>query len=460
MANRKEPAKYRIPWPITAAPLLFLCVLYASGLLVGWQKYRPIIGNAIATRPNTQITEILDPTETSPPTSTQPPQPSTLTYTSTNSPLLVRNIATSTNVENLPTDILILTNTPLTPTNTLILSTNTLSLTPTSSQPELTLSATPPGQNVITLTGTTNVPYSPKISDNTLIDATSWTSTAIGPAPHGTTSKAVDIYGTDNSAGGADIIWRGGVIVGSIPQSWDWRTTHEFGGSGIYLRNDGPVEWQFVRIHNVEDGVEPRETPEYSNSGSWLLRDSYFTAIRDDAIENDRFEPGTVQDCLFDGVFAFLSEQDENVGSNTPVGPNENNVINVSRVYVRLYGTNASDGPGKWFKWQGNVQHHKLVVSDSVFAIGSEPLSGWSRKIIPPEVTWEGNNNFILWLGAPGAYGGPKPEGVTFLEGEAAHHKWISVRNQWLTDHGLPPQNFSADYNPHDAPIMQIPIKF
>jgi hypothetical protein len=274
----------------------------------------------------------------------------------------------------------------------------------------------------------------------------------------GTTSRAVEIYNNANSNNGvANITWRGGVIAGSIPRSWNWRTSHEFGGGGIFVHNNGPIDWQYIRIHNVEDGIKVRETPEYFNTGSWKLRDCYFTAIRDDAIDNDRFEPGTVQNCLFDGVYVFLSEQDENVRDNVPVGPNEDNAIYIDRVYVRLFGTNASEGPGKWFKLLGDVPHHSVIVSNSVFAIGSEPRLGWSDETIPTEVTWVGNNNFILWLGAPGEYGGPKPEGVTFLEGAIARDKWISVRNRWLTDHGLPTQSFPADYNPHDAPIMQIP---
>jgi hypothetical protein len=314
---------------------------------------------------------------------------------------------------------------------------------------------------VITLNGTTKEKYGFMVPNNTLFDATDWRNNAIGPGPVGTSSKAVDVFATNNSADGvANITWHGGVIVGSIPQSWDWTKTHDFGGGGFFIYNTGPIEWRFIRIHNVEDGIKLREEPEYSNTGNWKLRDCYFTAIRDDAIDNDRFEPGTVQDCLFDGVYVFLSEQDENVGNNNPIGPNEDNIIYVKRVYVRLYGTNDAEGPGKWFKWQGDVPHHKLVISNSVFAIGSVPRLGWSDETFPPEVRWVGKNNFILWLGAPGAYGGPKPEGVTFLEGAAARAKWVSVRNEWLTDHGLPSQNLPANYNPHDAPIMQIPTGF
>lgn len=349
----------------------------------------------------------------------------------------IENLFTPTHATQLPA------NTPFSPTS---------SLTPIPTQPAL---------NVITLTGETNVIYSPKVPNNTLFDATNWMSNAIGPSPDGTTSRAVDIYGANNSAGGGtNIAWRGGVIVGSIPQSWSWRKTHEFGGAGVFIHNDGPIEWQHIRIHNVEDGIKFREAPEYSNTGSWVLRDCYFTAIRDDAIDNDRFEPGTVQDCLFDGVYVFISEQDENVGDATPIGSNEDKTIYINRVYARLYGTNDDEGPGKWFKLLGDKPHHQLVISDSVFAIGSVPRLGWSDETIPPEVRWIGSNNFILWLGTPGAYGGPKPAGVTFLEGTAAHDKWISVRNTWLTDHGLPPQNFPADYNPHDAPVLQIPAGF
>ena len=333
--------------------------------------------------------------------------------------------------------------------------------TPTSLPLDSQPTATPFGLNVITLNGTTVEKYGFMVPNDTLFDATNWWSNAIGPSPYGTTTKAVDVYGTNQSINGlANITWQGGVIVGSIPPSWTWRETHEYGGGGFFIYNTGPIEWRFIRIHNVEDGIKLREEPEYSNTGSWVLRDCYFTAIRDDAIDNDRFEPGTVQDCLFDGVYVFLSEQDENVGSNNPIGPDENNSIQIKRIYVRLYGTNDDEGPGKWFKWQGNVPHHNVVISNSVFAIGSVPRLGWSDETLPPEVRWVGTNNFILWLGAPGEYGGPKPEGVTFLEGAAARAKWISVRNKWLTDHGLPSQNLPADYNPHNAPIMQIPTGF
>lgn len=327
-------------------------------------------------------------------------------------------------------------------------------------------SGTQAAGNTITLNGTTNSKYSIKVPDDTLLDATHWTSTAVGPSPTGTTGKAAEIFGIGSANGGKNLTWRGGIIKGSIPTSWDWTTTHDFGGAGVTIHNNGLAEWQYARIHNVEDAVKIRELPEYSNTGSWLVRESYFTAIRDDVIDNDRFEPGTVQDSLFDGIYTFLSEQNENVGSNDPIGPNEDTAIHIKRVLVRSYPTNKTpDGTanrfvGPWFKWQGRgAENHKAFVSDSIFAVGqSAPDMKWSNFEIPPQVSFVGNNNFILWLGAPGGYKGARPAGVTFLEGPAAEQKWISARNAWLTNHGLPAQTFSADYNPHTAPIEHIPV--
>ncbi len=314
--------------------------------------------------------------------------------------------------------------------------------------------------NTIILTGTLATKYTPSIQDDTLIDATQWTNTAISPSTGG---KAVEIYGS--SGGAKNTIWRGGIIKGSIPTSWDWTTTHNFGGAGITIFNDGPAEWQFVRIHNVEDAIKSREVPEYSNTASFYVHDCYFTAIRDDSIENDRFESGKVENCLFDGTYTFYSEQNENVGSSTPIGANEDNTVYLKKVFVRSYPTNktpdstANRFMGPWFKLQGRgVPNHKVIIEDSVFALGqSDPNMKWTNFDSPSQVTWIGNNNFILWLGASGGYQGAKPAGVIFLEGQAAQDKWITIRNKWLTDHCLPSQNFSADYNPFTAPIQQIP---
>ena len=320
-----------------------------------------------------------------------------------------------------------------------------------------TASAALPTTNTVTLTGTATKRYQPVVPDGTLFDARQWTSTAVG----GSGGPAVSVN-KKIVPGRKNITWRGGVIKGSISPKLGWASTHTWSHNGLIINNGGPVEVEYLRVHNVGDAFITREQPEYSNTGSWYIHDCYMTAIRDDAVETDRFEPGTVENCLFDGVYVFLSEQNENVGTNNPIGLNEDKTIYVKNVYVRLHPGNTveDNGGGVWFKWQPDgARVHNVVVSDSVFATSKPPRLGWNdlSKNMPKNITWAGSNNFILWLGPVGKYGGPRPAGVTFLEGKAAHDKWISARNSWLTSHGLPAQTLPADYNPLDAPVARIP---
>ena len=74
-----------------------------------------------------------------------------------------------------------------------------------------------------------------------------------------------------------------------------------FSGSAFYTVATGRQVIDGARIHNVQDGWRPRETPEfrpraYPNTGSFVMRNCYVTGVRDDCIENDEFLPGTIED--------------------------------------------------------------------------------------------------------------------------------------------------------------------
>lgn len=257
----------------------------------------------------------------------------------------------------------------------------------------------------------------------------------------------------------------GGVIDGGIPREWKWTLSHAFGGSGVYTVASGLQAIEGMRIHNVEDGWHPRETPgfklrAYPNTSRFLVRNCYMTAVRDDCIENDEFIPGDVEDSLFDGVWAFISEQNERqAGVFRPkvatIGPDEDPNINLTRALVRLTRTNAGEpGAGKWFKLIGRESPvHHFNITDCVFATDTGPRQGgWRTLGFPKGATFRGNN-FVLWLGKPGEFGGEIPEGVKFLEGEPARAKWNDVRNQWLRAHGYDPRQ------PDDLDPMQAPVR-
>ena len=254
----------------------------------------------------------------------------------------------------------------------------------------------------------------------------------------------------------------GGVVKGTIPLEWSWELTHAFGGAGFYTVGAGLHRLEGARIHNLHDGWRPRETPlfrarSYPNNARFLMRACYLTGIRDDALENDEFMPGDIEDCLIDGTWTFLSEQNEAVNGfrslKVPaIGPNEDPEIRVTRTLVRLARTNGDPGLGTWFKFHGyETPNHKIVITDSVFAVGEQPRGGWKLVNFHKNATFKGANH-LLWLGEPGKYGATKPDGVKFLEGAEARAKWHELRNQWLVAHGYEPRG-AEDWDPMQAPV-------
>ena len=94
-----------------------------------------------------------------------------------------------------------------------------------------------------------------------------------------------------------------------------------------------------ARVHNIKDGWKPHEaaatrdvSATYPNVGVMAMRNVYMTGIRDDAIEDDEFMPGDIQDSLFDGVWCFLSEQNQTGGNPSTIGPGEDGNIRIPRV--------------------------------------------------------------------------------------------------------------------------------
>ena len=315
-----------------------------------------------------------------------------------------------------------------------------------------TLAPVAPGHGARTtvLTGTTDEGYvDPKPALGQRYDATRWTSTASGD-----TSPICAEVGSDASLG-AEIEWLGGLFLGRVPTRWTWDQAHSYGGAAIKSYSRGLTTYSYLRVHNIEDGIKPQQVA--ANIGSWILHDSYFSAIRDDCIEDDDFMPGAVQDCLMDGVRAFISEQNESRSLFASIGPGESRFINVARCYVRIHTANAgNDGPGYFFKWQGRgVQNHTPVIADSVFALAQEPAEGWDAAGFPPDAVFIGTN-YVCWLG-PGAYPGPAPAAVTVLTGDQAYSMWTGVRNAWLTAHGMSSSSLPATVDPflitHDARV-------
>jgi hypothetical protein len=301
---------------------------------------------------------------------------------------------------------------------------------------------------LVTLGGTTDVPYVDNaVQDCTRFELRGWYSNAPGL----NANHAFAVGGN----GPANLSVSGGVVNGHIPLDWSWRRTHTYGGYAFKtVVGRGWATLENVRVHNVEDGWKPREQPPFSNGGAIRMRGAYMTGIRDDAVENDEFMPGSVEDSLFDGVWTFFSEQNQSGGVPDTIGADEDLSIRIDRVYVRLWATNGDEpGPGRWFKWQPRrAKSHVPVISDSVFATQQMPRHGWRTLSFPTGTIFRGTN-YILWLGSPGGYGGPRPDGVIVLEGQEAMDKWNQVRNDWLAAHGYDPRP-ADDWDPMNDPAV------
>lgn len=227
------------------------------------------------------------------------------------------------------------------------------------------------------------------------------------------------------------------VLQGSCPFTFTWDQAHGGCPSARTTTGSGLLTFADIREDDWEDGWKPREQPAWSGAATIAVRNVYATRIRDDSIENDNFISGTIADSLFDGVHTFLSEQCEGSGTctTTTISPGEDPNVYIDHVLVRLEDPNADDREGMWFKWQGRGKpEHHPVITDSVFAISEQPNAGWSTGASFKGAEFHGTN-FVLWLGT-GTYGGAKPAGVTFLEGQTARDKWCAVRSAWLSAHG------------------------
>jgi hypothetical protein len=299
----------------------------------------------------------------------------------------------------------------------------------------------------IVLNGMTNAPYVDNaVADGARFELRGWYAKVGINANHAFSVR---------SAGSAGICVDGGVVNGQLPLDWNWRAVHDYGGFGYRIVvGGGLAAIDNVRVHNVEDGWKPREQPSFVNRGVIRMRGAYMTGIRDDAVEDDEFMPGSVEDSLFDGVWTFFSEQNQSGAVPDTIGANEDPYIRIERVYVRLWVTNGGEvGPGRWFKWQPKgAKAHVPIIVDSVFATHLKPRHGWHVLDFPSGTIFQGTNH-ILWLGAPGAYGGPRPAGVVFLEGQPAVDKWNQVRSDWLSAHGYDPRP-ANNWDPMDDPVV------
>lgn len=267
------------------------------------------------------------------------------------------------------------------------------------------------------------------LADGTIIDASTASWTLDNDASDGHSSAyPVLVYSAPN------VVIEGGTILGNVDQQSDWTKVYAMGNSAAVRTEDAPgatiSDW---RISKAWDAVRVSwNSPDFVIQGIWA------TDIRDDAVENDRLQSGTVRDSLFDGVFSGISIDPDN--SNPVDGHNE--TVLVDGVLMRLQRS----------LYEGEMTHSSFIKTDSatdgtvtpslrfvnnVFAL--EDVNHHSYRSM--EDAWahtiESKNNYLLNLSddpLPSDYPMP-PSGWTVLQGQAARDYWAKARDGWISEH-------------------------
>jgi hypothetical protein len=216
----------------------------------------------------------------------------------------------------------------------------------------------------------------------------------------------------------------GGTVIGQQARDLTWqeiKSSHD--GDGLRIDGTGWYVVDGLRVDNVEDGIGVF-------GENFVLRNLYFTHIRDDCVENDALAEGLISDSLFDGCFMGVSERPSE-GFN--ISDPSSGTLTLNRVLVRLEPMAHDDassgvGNGQLFKWSS--LSNRLMLRDSIFLVEQESLNG-SDSMVFPENT-EARNVTLVWTGA-GAYPGPLPSGVTVTRDRSI---WEDARCTWLARHG------------------------
>lgn len=230
------------------------------------------------------------------------------------------------------------------------------------------------------------------------------------------------------------VILSGGQVLGNIDQTTTWREVYDLGNAAAIRLEESPNavirNW---RITNTWDALRVSW-----NTQNFIIENVWVSDGRDDAVENDKLNSGTIRNSLFDGVFAGISVDPS---SASPIDGSDE-VITIEGVLMRL----------KPYLYEGQVTHASIIKTDSatdgavtpqlrfinnVFAIQDVNHRSYRSMFNAWDHTIESSGNYFLNLSdTPLPSGYPKPPaGWTVLQGQAARDYWKQSRDKWVANY-------------------------
>ena len=267
--------------------------------------------------------------------------------------------------------------------------------------------------DVITLSGTFSEPYrNSSLPSATKIDA----------------RDAVFVASPDNRypinlSGGRGACIAGGTVLGQYGRRLSWEEMHDMNNAGVAFDNvsfavDG------LRVDNVTDGIRPEDGP-------FIVRQAWLSYVRDDCVENDHLQGGSIEDSLFDGCYVAISERP----SPGMAVDGRNDLLTIRRSLLRLEpmpgprdgGANEL-GNGRFFKWSNNGT--QLALHDNVFFAEKIAQDGASSMGVPDQLV-SCSNNVMVWTG-PGSYPAPLPSCFAVTTNRSV---WDNAVTAWKQQH-------------------------
>ena len=273
---------------------------------------------------------------------------------------------------------------------------------------------------VTTPQGTITSKYSPDPPDNTTFDArrSIW-------------RPDLSTYPIGIDTTSSRVCWYDGAVYGQIPSTMTWETAHSYNQPCIRIVSKDWMRVDGVRCDNTGDGFRPRETSTGADNVTMTVRNTYFTRIHDDCLENDGVIGGILRDSLWAGCNTGISEQPGGGSFSQPAGER----LILDHMLIGLWVTPHEGGAGEnsLFKWSDSA--NDLVIRCSTFKVDALSLNHATAMEVPATIddsACPGNPTTIVWLGG-GPYPGKLPSGIRVTSDIAV---WTRAVLGWKCAHG------------------------
>lgn len=277
------------------------------------------------------------------------------------------------------------------------------------------------GRNIVTPPkGTITGKYSPDPPSDTTLDAS-----------HSTWRPDLSTYPIGVDTTSSRICWYHGAVFGSIPSTMTWETAHSYNQPCIRIVAREWMKVDGIRCDNTDDGFRPRETSTGAQNVTMTVRNTYFSRIHDDCLENDGVIGGLLQNNLWNGCNTGISEQPGSASFSQPAGER----LVLDHMLIGLWVTPHADGPGEnsLFKWSSSA--NDLVIKCSTFKVDALSLNHSVAMAVPATIddsACPANPTTIVWLGG-GPYPGDLPAGVRVTSQIGV---WTRAVTAWKCAHG------------------------